>query len=54
MNGERCRCGKTLYTSEGQAKQAHKRAGFRIRVYWCNLGRGWHATNKDRKGYGRK
>lgn len=41
-------CGKRLYPSKREAKLAHWRAPWRLRAYWCDLGRGYHVTNGEK------
>ena len=42
-------CGKTSYSSEGQARKANQAARFRFRVYFCTGGRAWHVMNMDKR-----
>jgi ribosomal protein L37E len=41
------RCGKRAYASERQAKRAHSKARFRLRLYECEHGAGWHVTHEQ-------
>lgn len=41
------RCGKRAYASERQAKNAHVKARFRLRLYECESGAGWHVTHEQ-------
>lgn len=44
------RCeGKHRYTSVHAARRAHGKAGFRLRVYPCDLCRGFHVTNDEKR-----
>lgn len=42
-------CGKRCYSSRHGAKLAHRRAGFRVNIYWCHGCRAWHACATDKK-----
>lgn len=42
-------CGKRCFPSEKAAKAAHRKAGWRIRVYYCRDCRAMHVTNNDKK-----
>jgi hypothetical protein len=49
-------CVKTPYTSERQAKAAHRRNGrrrggvaWRFRAYWCHECRAYHMTNAEKR-----
>lgn len=43
-------CAKRRFSSEQTAKAAHRRAGYRLRVYRCDECRGYHTTNVDKNG----
>jgi hypothetical protein len=43
-------CGKRTYPSEHQAKRAHQRASWRLRVYYCDDCHGYHVTNQEKRG----
>jgi hypothetical protein len=42
-------CGKRRFLSVLHARQAHRRAGYRIRVYRCEACRGYHVTAQDKR-----
>lgn len=42
-------CTKRPFDSEKHAKQAMRKAGFRIRVYWCPEHRSYHVTNNEKR-----
>ena len=44
-----CGCGKRLFPSEKAARTAHAKAHYRIRTYRCPGGRGYHATNQEKR-----
>lgn len=46
-------CGKRIYLSERAAKEAHRRASYRVRPYYCDRCRGWHVTNSEKRHSGR-
>lgn len=41
-------CLKRAYPSESSARRAHRRAGWRLRVYWCPRCYGYHVTNQEK------
>ena len=41
-------CTKRGYSSEHAAMEAHKFAGYRLRVYLCERCNRWHTTNADK------
>lgn len=41
-------CGKRVYEGKKSARDAHRKAGFRIRVYWCRWCCGWHVAADDK------
>jgi hypothetical protein len=45
-----CPTGKRPYRSKRDAKAAHLKAGFRIRIYKCEFCRLLHVTNQDKGG----
>jgi hypothetical protein len=42
-------CQKRTYPSPYQAKVAHAKASWRVRVYQCEDCGGWHVTNHEKK-----
>lgn len=42
-------CGKRIFRSVHHARQAHRRAGFRLRAYWCNYAGGYHVSADDKR-----
>lgn len=44
-------CGKRLYYTVRHARKAHQHASYRIRVYWCQVCWGYHATAPEKKGH---
>lgn len=44
-------CGKRCFTSVKAARAAHKRARFRVRIYFCLACCAWHATNQDKHAH---
>lgn len=51
FDGKRPVCDrKRCYTSEDEAMRAHRRANWRIRVYWCAECTAYHVTNDDKSG----
>lgn len=44
-----CACGLRLYQSKHAALLAHRKAGFRVRVFECREGKGLHAANADQQ-----
>lgn len=47
------KCDKRAYRSVGAAKRAHTKAGFRIRVYKCELCGLLHVTASEKEGAAR-
>lgn len=45
---DRCPCGKRLFESEKQVRLAHRTASFRVHVYYCEIGRGYHGSNGEK------
>lgn len=43
-------CEKRRFDGPEQAKRAHRRASYRIRVYYCAECRGFHVTNPEKHG----
>lgn len=44
------KCTKKTYESAHAARTAHSKAGWRVRAYFCQRCRAWHATNADKRG----
>lgn len=42
-------CGKKTFASPRAAKNAHRRASFRIRAYWCQRCVGFHVTAVEKR-----
>lgn len=42
-------CTKRKFTSEGQARRAHRQASYRIRAYYCPDCRAYHVTNNEKR-----
>lgn len=42
-------CGKRCFTSVDAARRAFRRAGFRLRIYWCLGGCAWHVCNGEKR-----
>lgn len=42
-------CTKRRYESIAHAREGHKKAGYRIRVYRCHPCRSYHVTNADKR-----
>lgn len=42
-------CLKRAFASKREAKRAHRAAGFRLRVYWCDEHRAYHVTNNEKR-----
>lgn len=42
-------CGKRMFLSAKQAKQAHRSASYRLRPYYCERCRAWHVTNSEKR-----
>lgn len=42
-------CGKRGYPSERDARDAHRHASFRFRVYWCEQCQAWHVTAAEKR-----
>ena len=42
-------CSKKVYVSVREARVCHNNAHWRIRVYWCDECRGYHATNAEKR-----
>jgi hypothetical protein len=45
-----CECGKRLYRSEHAARADNCHARFRLFIYWCEGGRGFHVSNPEKEG----
>jgi hypothetical protein len=43
-----CPCGKRAYQSTRQAREAHRRAGYRLKVYRCDRGPAYHVANPEK------
>lgn len=41
-------CGKRCFTSVDAARRAFRRAGFRLRIYWCDAG-AIHVANGEKR-----
>lgn len=48
-NGATAPCGKRKYSSQTGAREAHRRMGARLRVYWCAPCRAYHVTNAEKR-----
>lgn len=46
-------CEKRTYNSVEQARLAHRKVSWRLRVYWCDEHQGWHVTNDEKRGRSR-
>lgn len=44
-----CSCGKKVFRSIHSARQAHAKAHWRLRVYWCAEALGFHVTNGEKR-----
>jgi hypothetical protein len=44
-----CECGKRCYPSRSQARQAHRTAAFRVRVYRCGLSGAFHVASGEKR-----
>lgn len=42
-------CGKRCFTSVEAARRAFRRAGWRLRVYWCDDGGTFHVCNGEKR-----
>lgn len=42
-------CSKRGYPTAHEARVAHRRAGFRLRVYTCPDCHAWHVTNAEKR-----
>ena len=42
-------CAKRRYHSVEAAKRAHRRAGWRLRPYWCSRCGGYHVSNAEKR-----
>lgn len=41
-------CDKVRHGSRSAAREAHRTAGFRVRVYWHRECAAWHVSNEDK------
>lgn len=41
-------CAKRRFRGKSEARQANKSAGFRLRVYWCEVCHAFHVTNGEK------
>lgn len=49
-----CPSGKRTFRSERDARSAHRKAGYRIRVYRCDDCRFYHVTSHEKAGAARE
>lgn len=42
-------CDKVRHGSRSSAREAHRTAGFRVRVYWHRECAAWHVANEDKQ-----
>jgi hypothetical protein len=45
------KCLKRLFWSVTAARQAHRRASFRLRAYYCASCHGYHVTNGEKRSH---
>jgi len=45
---------KRQFASRDAAKRAHRRASFRLRIYYCEDCRALHVTNADKRHDGKR